>query len=159
MNVTQRKYTLERLNAIVNLKLSALIEENDILVKNNNEAFKITFEELQNVLYAHPELVVLTKSLGADCQGYFNINCIEIRKILNKPETILDYSRQTYVSEKNKHLQTVVKVKNEDKVLLNYIAERVTKLQFRATWAKDQVMLGDSEKALKTLEDFNSLVF
>lgn len=159
MNVTQRKYTLERLNAIVNLKLSALVEENDILVKNNNEAYKITFEELQDVLKTHPELVVLTKSLNSDCQGYFNINVTEIRKLLSKPETILDYSRQTYVSEKNKHLQTTVKIKNEDKVLLNDIAERVTKLQFRATWAKDQVMLGDAKEALKALEDFNSLVF
>ena len=62
MNVTQRKYTLSRLTALTSMKISALIEENDVLVKANNDNYKITMEEAVLCIEQDPSLVSLKKS-------------------------------------------------------------------------------------------------
>lgn len=159
MNVTQRKYTLDRLNSLTSIKINALVEENDVLVKANNSNYKITADEVRLCVDQDPSLVSLKESNSDACEAYFALDHNKIREMLDKPRVILHYSRNSYVNDSAKHLQTVVLVHSTQRVLLNEVADRINKLQYRAQYAKDLIMLGDAKEAMQALEDFNSLIF
>lgn len=159
MNVTQRKYTLSRLTALTSMKISALIEENDVLVKANNDNYKITMEEVVLCIEQDPSLVSLKKSTSDACEAYYALDHKKIREMLDKPQVLFNFSRNGYVSEQAKHLQREVIIDGNRKVLINEIADRINKLQHRSQYTKDQVMLADAEQAVQALEDFNSLIF
>ncbi len=159
MNVTQRKYTLERLTALTSMKINALVEENDILVKANNDNYKITTKEVVLCVDQDPSLLSLKESNSDGCEAYYALDHNKIREMLDKPKVLLNYSRNSYVNDSAKHLQTVALVHSTQRVLLNEVADRIAKLQHRAQYAKDLIMLGDAKEALQALEDFNSLIF
>ena len=159
MNVTQRKYTLDRLNSLTSIKINALVEENDVLVKANNSNYKITMEEVALCVEQDPSLVTLKESNSDGCGGYYSLDHNKIREMLDKPKILLNYSRNSYVNDSAKHLQTVVLIHNKQIALLNEVADRINKLQHRAQYAKDLIMLGDAKEAMQALEDFNSLIF
>lgn len=159
MNVTQRKYTLERLNSLTSIKINALVEENDVLVKANNSNYKITADEIRLCVDQDPSLLSLKESNSDGCEAYFALDHNKIREMLDKPRVQLNYSRNSYVNDFAKHLQTVVIINSTSRVLLIEIADRITKLQHRAQYAKDLIMLGDAKEAMQALEDFNSLIF
>ena len=159
MNVTQRKYTLDRLNSLTSIKINALVEENDVLVKANNDAYVITFKEAQRILLSNPEVVTLVKVNGSSLQAGYKFDETTIRSLLNKPQYFLRSSSNGYVDDSVKHLQKETIVNGCRKVLINEIADRINKLQHRAQYAKDLIMLGDAKEAMQALEDFNSLIF
>ena len=159
MNVTQRKYTLERLTALTSMKINALVEENDILVKANNDAYLITFKEAQFVILSNPEVVTLVKVNGSSLQADYKFDETTIRSLLNKPQHFLRTSSNGYVDDSVKHLQKELIVNGSRKVLISEIADRIVKLQHRAQYAKDLIMLGDAKEAMQALEEFNSLIF
>lgn len=159
MNITQRKYTLARLDTQLAVKLNALVAESDILVKANNEAYSITFKEAQRVILSNPEVVTLIKCNGSSLQADYRFDEKTIRTLLNKPTHYLRNSSTGYVTDGVEHFQKEVVVNGCRKVVMNEIADRINKLQHRAAFAKDQVMLGDAKEALQALEDFNSLIF
>ena len=159
MNVTQRKYTLERLTELTSMKINALVEENDILVKANNDNYKITTKEVVLCVDQDPSLVSLKESNYDACEAYYALDRNKIREMLDKPTVLLLHSRYSYVNDQAKHLQKVVIVNGNSKVLINEIADRINKLQHRAQYAKDLIMLGDAKEAIQALEDFNSLIF
>jgi hypothetical protein len=160
MNVTQRKYTLDRLNTQLSTKINAIIAENDAAVIQNNKDFLITFEQCQQVILSNPEVVSLRKSLNSSSlQAHYVIDDKAIRIILNKPLVWLRVSTNSYVDDSAIRLQQEIVINGDRKCLINAYAERIKKVQARAQYAKDQVMLGDSKEALAALEEFNSLVF
>ena len=159
MNVTQRKYTLERLTALTSMKVNALVEENDVLVKANNDNYKITMEEVVLCVEQDASLLSLKESNSDSCEAYYALDHNKIREILGKPTVILNSSRNSYVNDQAKHLQKVVIVNGNSKVLINEIADRIAKLQHRSQYTKDTIMLGGAEQAIQALEEFNSLIF
>lgn len=159
MNVTQRKYTLDRLNSLTSIKINALVEENDVLVKANNDNYKITKEELVLCVEQDPSLLTLKETSSDSCEVFYTLDHNKIREMLGKPTVLLNYSRNSYVNDAAKHLQTVAIINNTSRVLLIEIADRITKLQHRSQYAKDLIMLGDAKEAMQALEDFNSLIF
>lgn len=92
-------------------------------------------------------------------QVKLSIDYVKIRNLLNKPSIFLRNSRNSNVDEAAQHLQKTVVVNGLVKVVMNSIADRIKKLQDRASFTKDLVMLGDAKEALQALEEFNSLVF
>lgn len=160
MNVTQRKYTLDRLQSQLSTKVYAIIAENDAAVVQSNQQYTITFEDFEKALAMDSTVVKLVKTTGSSLQADYHINETAIRKLLNKPLVWLTNSNNSsYVSEQAKHLQQELIVLGSRKVLINSFAERINKLNTRAQYAKDQVMLGDAKEALVALEEFNSLIF
>lgn len=159
MNVTQRKYTLDRLNSLTSIKINALVEENDVLVKANNSNYKITADEVRLCVDQDPSLLSLKESNSDGCEAYYALDHNKIREMLDKPTVLLLYSRCSYVSDQAKHLQKVVIVNGNSKVLINEVADRISKLQHRSQYAKDTIMLGGAEQAMQAIEEFNSLIF
>lgn len=159
MNVTQRKYTLDRLTALTSMKINALLEENDVLVKANNDNYKITKEEVVLCVDQDSSLVSLKESNCVACEAYYELDHNKIRQMLDKPAVLFNTSRNSYVNDQAKHLQKVVILNGNSKVLINEIADRIAKLQHRSQYAKDTIMLGGAEQAIQALEEFNSLIF
>jgi hypothetical protein len=162
MNITQRKYTLERLVDLHKQKTLAILAENDLLVEAHNKTFKVTFNEAEQLLKKHPELLIKKQNTTNMCELEFSFDVRQARKLLNKPDyTLTPLTARSYLSDsENKHKQqTICKTIYSDRVVLNNIADRINKLNARIVYAKDQVMLGDAQKALDALEEINSLLF
>jgi hypothetical protein len=163
MNISQRNYTVKRLQQLHEQKTSALFEENNVLVGIHNNDYKITYEEALAVIATNPELVKTSKNNNdVYCGVYTWFDEKNARKLLNKPSYVLDVVRDRgYLTSEQQKLNTheVIKTCFGNRVVLKEIAERITKLNHRIAFAKDQVMLGDSHEALKALEEINSLVF
>jgi len=163
MNITQRRYTLKRLEDLHKQKTLAILAENDLLVEAHNRHYSITYEEAIAIISTNPELIKLNKSnynkqIGLNV--YFDGTTARI--LLNKPTFMLDVVRdRNYLTSEQEELDThtVAKTCFGTRVVLKEISERITKLNARITYAKDQVMLGDVQKALDALEEINSLVF
>lgn len=136
-----------------------MVEENDVLVKANNSNYKITADEVRLCVDQDPSLLSLKESNSDGCEAYFALDHNKIREMLDKPRVMLNYSRNSYVNDFAKHLQSVVIINSTSRVLLIEIADRINKLQHRAQYAKDLIMLGDAKEAMQALEDFNSLIF
>lgn len=160
MNITQRKYTLERLNTQLSTKINAIIAENDLAVQQNNEEFVITYKEFTGITLSNPEVITVLKCPTSNSlQAYHAIDEVSIRKLLNKPLVRLMSSNYGSINDSVKHLQQGIEINGDRKCLINAYAERIKKVQARAQYAKDQIMLGDAKEALAVLEEFNSLVF
>ena len=162
MNITQRKYMLQRLEDSHKQKTLAILAENDLLVEAYNKTFKITFNEAQQLLKKHPELLIKRENTTNWCELDLSFDVRQARKLLNKPDYLLTtlVSRSYLTDSETKHnQQTVCKTIYGNRIVLIDIAERINKLNARIVYVKDQVMLGDAQKALDELEEINSLVF
>lgn len=159
MNVTQRNYTINRINALLMNKVQALLAENDVLVKAHNDDYTITFDEFQKVYADHPEVIVTKQDNNTYCGVYVYIDDTLVRTLLGKPTCYLQSSTKSYVNGASKQDQQLIPINGCNTAVLNATAERIKKLQQRASFAKDQVMLGDAKEALQALEEFNSLIF
>lgn len=162
MNITQRKYTLQRLEDLHKLKTTAILAENDVLVKASNDNYLVTYKEASMLVLSNPDLIVQNKTQNAYCEFNIYFDASKARKLLNKPLHTLQMARScSYLTESEiKHgLQSISKTVLGERIVLNEIAERITKLNNRINYAKDEIMLGDAQEALKALEEINSLVF
>ena len=159
MNVTQRNYTVKRIDTLTTMKINALVAESDLLVAEHNKNRIVSFQELKDVLTDNPEVLELVEDTLGVVQVKLSIDYEKIRELLNKPNAYLNNSNNTYVPNNAEDLQTIVFVNKEKKVVMRSIADRMKKLQDRASYTKDLVMLGDAKEALQALEEFNSLVF
>lgn len=163
MNITQRNYTVKRLEQLHQQKTNALFEENNVLVEAHNNKYKITHEEATAIIATNPDLVKVSKSNNDKyCGIYVWFDEETARKLLDKPNYVLDVVRDpNYLTSEQDELGThaVAKTCFGTRVVLKEIAERITKLSARIAYAKDQVMLGDAQKVIDALEEINSLVF
>lgn len=163
MNITQRNYTVKRLEQLHQQKTNALFEENNVLVDAHNNKYIITHEEATTIITSNPDLLKVSKSTNDKyCGIYVWFNQKSARELLNKPNYILDFVRdRNYLTSEQEELDThaVTKTCFGTRIVLKEIAERIVKLNHRIAYAKDQVMLGDAQKAIDVLEEINSLVF
>lgn len=159
MNVTQRNYTIKRIDALTSMKINALVAESDLLVTENNKNRTVSFQEVKDLLIDNPEVIELVEDPSGTVQVKLSIDYDKIRELLNKPSVYLTSSSNCNPSSQSQHLQKTVIVGSVKKVVMNNVADRIKKLQDRASYTKDLVMLGDAKEALQALEEFNSLVF
>lgn len=54
MNVTQRNYTIKRIDALTLMKINALVEESDLLVTEHNKNRIVSFQEVKDLLEDNP---------------------------------------------------------------------------------------------------------
>lgn len=159
MNVTQRNYTVKRIEAMLDIKIKAILQENDVLVKAHNDDYFITKEEALKLYETNKDIIKFSKFNSSYSDVTVYIDYTLIRELLNKPNFYLHESSRSYIDDCAELYQQKITVSGETTVVLNATAERIKKLKDRAAYAKDLVMLGDAKEALAAIEEFNSLVF
>lgn len=159
MNVTQRNYTVKRIEAMLDIKIKAILQENDVLVQAHNDDYFVSQDEVLKLYETNKDVIKFNKSSGSFSDVTVYIDYVLVRELLNKPSFYLQQSSNSYIHDCSKEHQQNITVLGQTRTVLNSTVTRIKRVNDRAAYAKDLVMLGDAKEALAAIEEFNSLVF